>query len=462
MHRQTRLLNTEELRMSDLEGRRVGIWGFGREGRAALTAISSRLRSARVRVYTPDPQKEVDEVARSSAEFVSGLDPVGLLRNCEVVIRSPGVSIHRPEIADLRDAGVILTTGTNLWFAERKDSVPVVVVTGTKGKTTTASLVTHLAREAGTNVQLAGNVGKALLSLIGERPPQLYVVELSSFQIADLMATPTVAIVLNLYREHMDWHLTEEQYYEDKLRIVGRSDEVVPVLNAQDARLRSLGVGKHRTRWFGNAHGTDIRDGYFVDRHATKLARRSDLPLSGAHNALNACAALEALAVVELDRGDIGAALRTFRPPPHRLEVVSRAQKRLWINDSISTTPESTIAAIRSFPDQHVTVIVGGFERQQDYGKLAAALVDRGDCVAVVALPETGARVIDSLTHVSCGSKVVAHMASDLGEAVLLASRLTPPGGVVLLSPAAPSFGVYRNFEQRGAHFRELVAEVVG
>lgn len=462
MNRQTRPLNVEELRVSDLEGRRVGIWGFGREGRAALAAISSRLRSARIRVYTPDPQNNVDETARSRAEFVSGLDPVGLLRNCEVVVRSPGVSIHRREIADLRDAGVILTTGTNLWFTELEDRVPVIVVTGTKGKTTTASLVTHLAREAGIDVQLAGNVGKPLVSLVGDRPPQLYVVELSSFQIADLVAAPTVAVVLNLYREHMDWHLTEKQYYEDKLRIVGQSDEVVPVLNAQDARLRHSGARPHKTRWFGNAHGTDIRDGYFIDRHGTKLASRSDLPLSGQHNALNACAALEALAVVGMNRGDIGAALRTFRPPPHRLEVVSRAQKRLWINDSISTTPESTIAAIRSFPGRHVTVIVGGFDRQQNYAKLAQALVNHGESVAVVALPETGAGVIDSLTRVYCGARVVAHMASDLGDGVRLALQLTPPGGVVLLSPAAPSFGAYRNFEQRGAHFRELVAEVAG
>jgi UDP-N-acetylmuramoyl-L-alanine---L-glutamate ligase len=271
------------------------------------------------------PSDVLDTLRAPAARLVSGADVVAALAECEVVVRSPGVSIHRPEMLALGEAGVLVTTATSLWLCERGGG-GVIGVTGTKGKSTTAALVSHLARAAGKTVRLAGNIGVPALDLLDAERAQVTVVELSSFHIADLRMGPEVALVTNLFREHADWHGSEEIYRAEKLRILELAGVRVGVINARDARLMgdvaasAAGArpeGPIETRVFGAPGGWDVLDGGIALAGAL-VAAGCELPLRGEHNALNLCGALSALEALAIAPPPLPASLSGFAPLSHR------------------------------------------------------------------------------------------------------------------------------------------------
>ncbi len=212
------------MRFSELDGARVGVWGAGREIASFADQLARRLPSARIVVAAFDapPAGDVRETlrapARASVTRRRGARPRWPAATWSCA--HPACPIHRPELRAVREAGTPVTTATSLWLAERGGE-GVIGVTGTKGKSTTAALAAHLARAAGRRVQLAGNIGVPALDLLDEEPADVTVVELSSYQIADLQTGPEVALVTNLFREHTDWHGSEQAYRADKLRLLG-------------------------------------------------------------------------------------------------------------------------------------------------------------------------------------------------------------------------------------------------
>jgi UDP-N-acetylmuramoylalanine--D-glutamate ligase len=385
---------------------------------------------------------------------VGGEEIVTALARCDVVVRSPGVSIHRPEIAALKQSGVRVTTATALWLAERHGRA-VIGVTGTKGKSTTAALIAHLARAAGHTAHLAGNIGVPALELLDHPAGELAVVELSSYQLADLEVGPELAVFTNLFREHLDWHGSEQVYRADKLRILTLEGVRAVVLNALDPQLADAARGLPGVHLFGAPPGWQAEDAGVL--HDGRLELASDaLPLPGLHNALNLCAALTALEASGIDPPPLAAALADFRALPHRLERVLERDGVVWIDDSISTTPESTVAALASFPGRQIVLIAGGQDREQDYAPLGRELATRGVCV--IGVPSTGARVLAAARSAGVPSER-AIPADDLAAAVALARERARPGTAVLLSPAAPSYDRYRNFEERGERFQALLGE---
>ena len=455
------------VRFSELDGARIGVWGAGREIAAFADQLARRLPAAWIVVAACDaqpPSDVLDTLRAPAARVVSGADVVAALAECEVVVRSPGVSIHRPEMLALREAGVLVTTATSLWLCERGGG-GVIGVTGTKGKSTTAALVSHLARAAGKTAQLAGNIGVPALDLLDAERAQVTVVELSSFHIADLRMGPEVALVTNLFREHADWHGSEETYRAEKLRILELAGVRVGVINARDAQLMgdvaasAAGArpeGPIETRVFGAPAGWDVLDGGIALAGAL-VATGSELPLRGEHNALNLCGALTALEALAVALPPLPASLSGFAPLSHRLELVLERDGVLWVNDSISTTPESTLAALASFRGREIVLIGGGQDRGQDYAQLGAALA--AGATTVIGVPSTGARLLAAARDAGAPD-ARALAAADMLEAVTLARELARPGAVVLLSPAAPSYDHYRDFEQRGERFGELAARL--
>jgi UDP-N-acetylmuramoylalanine--D-glutamate ligase len=460
------------VRFSELEGTRIGVWGAGREVRSFAEQLARRLPSAQIAVAAFDepPSEDVRATLRAPAARIvtvsgdghgGGDDVLAALSACEVVVRSPGVSIHRPELLELRAAWVPVTTATALWLAERGGE-GVIGVTGTKGKSTTAALVSHLARAAGRTAHLAGNIGVPALDLLDAEPAEVTVVELSSYQTADLEIGPQVALVTNLFREHTDWHGSEAAYRAEKLRLLGLAGVRVGVINARDALLvEATATGGSGTdvrgsaiamRRFGAADGWDVAEGAIM--HAgTLVAGISELPLRGEHNALNVCGALTALEAFGLVPPPLLESLRGFQSLAHRLEPVAERDGVLWVDDSISTTPESTLAALASFPGREIVLIGGGQDRGQDYAELGRVLADSG--ARVIGVPSTGARLIASARD--AGAPATRAMpAADLQEAVALARTLARPDSVVLLSPAAPSYDNYRDFQERGRRFCAL------
>ncbi|MFN7552558.1 MAG: Mur ligase family protein, partial [Pseudomonadota bacterium] len=207
------------MRLAELEGRRVAIWGAGREGRAAWRWLADRL-PLRPAVVCPAAEAETARAFAVGAEVIAGEAGVEALRGFDVVVKSPGISPYRSPAPEAEAAGVRFTSGTALWFAAHPGA-RTIAITGTKGKSSTTAMVAHLLRAAGRSVVLAGNIGLPLLEAPDAAVPDWWVMEVSSFQARDLGGVPEIAAVLNLHPEHLDWHGTVECYYRDKMRLLG-------------------------------------------------------------------------------------------------------------------------------------------------------------------------------------------------------------------------------------------------
>jgi UDP-N-acetylmuramoyl-L-alanine---L-glutamate ligase len=384
--------------------------------------------------------------------MATGAEIVPALAACDLVVRSPGVSAHRSELQELRSREVPITTATALWLAEIAGA-GVIGVTGTKGKSTTSTLAVHLIRAAGLTAELAGNIGVPALDLLDRPPAGVTVVELSSYQIADLEIGPEVAVVTNLHREHIDWHGSEERYYADKLRILGLAGVRATVLNGRDPRLLEAAGDAIGPSLYGVPEAWDVTaDGIAFAGRA--MARSDQLPLRGVHNALNLCATLTAGQAIGAPPAALPQALLGVSALPHRLEVVCERDGITWVDDSISTTPESTLAALASFPGCEIVLIAGGQDRDQDYAELGRMLAERR--AVVVGLPDTGSRLIAAVR--AAGAPVADLVeVEDMESAVGHARAVARAGTTVLLSPAAPSYNAYVNFEERAQHFRTLL-----
>ena len=368
-----------------------------------------------------------------------------------VVVKSPGISLYRDDVKKAAQNGVVFTSGTNLFmeYCAGLEKRPVLIgVTATKGKSTTSTLIAHLLNALGHKTALGGNIGKPVVSYAFEAQNYDFVVdEISSYQAADLKRGFDVCAVLNLYPEHIDWHLTHENYYRDKLNILRvRKDGQKAVLNAQNDRLRAMTQNEKDVVFYNDGAGVHLQDGMFYDGE-TPLFETGVLHLRGEHNLENACAALTVLKILGFDLKQTRAGLESFRALPHRLQPLGEKKGALFVNDSISTTPETAIAAMEAFAGKKIALIAGGYDRKQEYADLAAYIAKRGN-VTVVAVPSTGRRLAQAVRD--AGAK--AYEAADLPSAVDVAVCLD--ADVILLSPAAPSYDFYKNFEERGTLFK--------
>ncbi len=443
------------MRFSQLAGKRIAIWGYGREGRSTLAALRRHLPAPDLTVLddTPLPPEAASSLADGAVEAITGAGARAALARFDVVIKAPGISPYCREVEEARERGTAITSATRIWFAEHKGAT-TIAVTGTKGKSTTASLVHHLLTAAGVETELVGNIGRPMLDAL-ERRPRVWVMELSSYQTSDLDAAPTVAVLLNLFPEHLDWHGDAETYYRDKLRLFAPPAPRAAVLNRGDpitARLAERLVPD--PVYFNDPAGFHVAGGHLC-RGAEPLLVAGSIPLPGRHNLENACAALAAVEQVGVDAAACAGALASFRGLPHRLYPLGERGGVLYVDDSISTTPQSTLAAVASFPRRPVTVLLGGLDRGLDYSVLAERLVAR-PVHAVLTVPQSGPRIAEAVRAARRAAGVrrprLEEVAS-LEEAVERARHLTPEGGVVLLSPAAPSYGLFEDFRQRGQVF---------
>ena len=423
------------MRFSELDGLAVGVWGAGLETRSFARLLRERLPRARIAVVVLEAPAEAPELT-DGATVVDAAHAAEALTACDILVRSPGVSIYRPELA-----GVPTATPTGLWLAEREGR-NVIGVTATKGKSTTAKLIAHLIGKTGREVLLGGNIGRPALDFLDD--DTLAVIELSSYQIADLPTGPEIAMAANVYSEHLQWHVTFDAYRADKLRLLNLPGVRRCVLNATSPEVMAAPRATDDVFLFGEAPGWHVAEGNRVVRGDETFG---PVPLFGPHNALNVCGALTALeaAGIALPPAD---ALSDFENLPHRMQVVHEAGGITWIDDSISTEPHAARFAVESFPGRPVILIGGGFDRGQDYAELGAFLAARD--VRVFALPTTGERLAAAVGE-------TATLVPDLRSAVAAARAAAKPGTVVLLSPAAPSFNTHKNFEARGDEFRALV-----
>ncbi len=444
------------------EGGRIALWGWGREGRAAYRAIRKRFPTLPLTLFCTAPEAaEVAALCDPALDAQAEVD-ADALAACRVVIKSPGISPLRPEAQAAIGQGTTFIGGTTLWCAQHAADDGLlsrtICVTGTKGKSTTSSLLAHLLRSGGHVTALAGNIGLPLLEL-DELPDAAFrVIELSSYQTGDLAvsgARPDVAVVLNIFPEHLDWHGSNERYVEDKLRLVTHARPRAAVLNAADPILSALSLPGSEVRRFGHAAGWHLR-GDRLFRGERGVMDTASLPLPGRHNRSNLCAVLTAIEALGLDAGALARHAATFRPLPHRLQVLGTRGDITYVNDSISTTPHASLAALDCFHQQRVAILVGGHDRGLEWDGFADALGKSVSPAAIITMGQNGPRIHERLAADASQAGIALSAAADLAEAMEQASSALAGEGVMLLSPGAPSFGAYHDYVERGRHFAAL------
>ncbi len=449
----------EHLRIADLSGRRVALWGWGGEGRAAYRAVRARLPELPLTLFCNAIEADA---AMAPGDALLSIDTAvdgERLARFDIVVKSPGISPNKPEAVFAAQRGTRFIGGTALWFAEHaqdRTMARTFCVTGTKGKSTTTALLAHLLRAAGLRAALAGNIGVPLLELL-DAQTDAWAIELSSYQTRDVAASgvrPQIAIVTNLHPEHLDWHGSAQRYYADKLALVTAACPRFVVLNASDPLLAKLQLPDSEIRWYANAQGWHLR-GDALYRGNDFVMDASKLPLPGQHNRSNLCAVLTALEAFGLDARALAPRAASFHPLPHRLQPLGERDGLLYVNDSISTTPMATRAALALYADRPVAVLVGGHDRGLPWDEFAESLRVHAPS-AVITMGQNGPRIHDLLAPLAqdCGFALAA--ADDLEDAVAKARMALRGRGVILLSPGAPSFGPYRNYVERGRHFAQL------
>jgi UDP-N-acetylmuramoylalanine--D-glutamate ligase len=445
------------VRISQLEGRRVALWGWGREGRAAHALLRSRLPSLPLTLFCSQAEA-VQAAALGDGLLIARTDISGeALGGFEVVIKSPGISPYSAEAVQAQARGARLLGGTALWFGEHPEA-RTVCVTGTKGKSTTTALLAHLLRGGGHRTALAGNIGLPLLEVMDPQPaPQLWAIELSSYQtgdVADSGVHPEVAVVLNLFPEHLDWHGSQQRYIQDKLALVSRAHPRIAVLNAADPLLFKLELPHSRIVWFNHAQGWHLRGDVLYRGDAEVFDTRA-VPLPGRHNRGNLCAALAAIEALGFDASALAPATLTFQPLPNRLQTLGTRNGISYVNDSISTTPHATLAALECFAGQRIALLVGGHDRGLDWRAFADAMREHAP-LGIVTMGANGPRIHALLQEVAGQGGFALSSAPDLASAMQQAEAMLGGQGVVLLSPGAPSFGMYRDYVERGKEFARI------
>ena len=467
-----------KLSWSDLAGTRAGIWGLGREGHANLRKLLAL--GAEPVLVDDRPSGPVD--GRPVLATADG--GLAALQRCDVVVKTPGLSRYRPEVARLSVAGIPVVGGLGLWLAEA-DLRRVLCVTGTKGKSTTSSLTGHLLTGLGYRCMVGGNIGAVPYDPGNAGDFDFWVIEVSSYQATDLPCSPPVVAVTSLHPDHLDWHGGVEQYYRDKLSACSQPGAELTVANGDSALLREhAGLLGPRIDWVSEH---DDPDATWMD----------PLGLPGRHNRRNALIARRCLAALGVPGAAETTALRAaavgYQSLPSRLTPVGTVGGVSFVDDSLSTNVLPTLAALDAFPGRRIALIVGGHDRGIDYAPLAAGIVAREAPTYVLTLPDSGPRIRTHLEvapeaaplapgqrhetgnsvrsdAVKPGFQSVTEAASapqtgfagvtdcpDLATAVAAGYRWAQPDGIVLLSPAAPSFGAFKDYRDRAEAFAREV-----
>jgi UDP-N-acetylmuramoylalanine--D-glutamate ligase len=416
---------------SELAGSRVLVVGLARSGVAAADVLVRE--GASVVGYDRNESLEAGRLAELGVELNLGREEERLLQGIELVVKSPGVPGETMLVQGARARGIPVWSEIEL--GARLLSNPILGVTGTNGKTTTSELLGAVFRAAGRPVEVAGNVGRPLTSLVGSVADDAWIVcELSSFQLEDVETLePKVGVLLNLEPDHLDRHGSLDAYAETKLRMFERQ-------TADDTAVVPRG--------FGAIPGAAQRVEFAVD---DELPAETLIP--GPHNRENAAAATAAARAARIDDDAIADALRTFEGVPHRIELVRELHGVRYVNDSKGTNVAAALRALASFPESHLHVILGGLGKNEPYEPLAAAFKD-GDAGYVIGTSgEEIARALEA-------AGVPVTRSGTLDAALAASVAAAEPSDVVILSPACASFDQFRDFEARGDAFRALVQEL--
>ncbi|MBO4678319.1 MAG: UDP-N-acetylmuramoyl-L-alanine--D-glutamate ligase [Lachnospiraceae bacterium] len=418
------------------EDKDVCILGYGREGQSSLKRI---LEAGTYRSLTVCDKRDVSAELPAGIECVSGDGYQDSLDDFDVVFKTPGVVLNK----EIFKYDCEITSEAEIFIEAYRDRI--VGITGTKGKSTTSSLMYHVLKEAGLNVVFAGNIGIPVFDIADEiGPDTIVVIELSCHQLEYLKTSPHKAVLLNVYEDHLDHYGTREKYGLAKKNIY-RHQKAEDFLFTLPEVTDEWGEAPSKTV-FVSADDCPVKS--FDDY--------SEIKLKGAHNLLNAAFVYDVVKDLGVSEETFIKALQTFEPLPHRLEYAGTYKGIDFYDDSISTTVKSAVSAVESIKNSAV-LLAGGMERGIEYGELVE-YVSKSKLKYLICMYSSGKRIYEmyeALDKSEDAPKAV--LVNDLEEAVAVSFDVSKPGDAVLLSPAAASYGYFKNFEERGDIFKNLI-----
>jgi len=454
------------MQLADLKNKRIGILGFGIEGQA----VANYLQASGVAFEILDQNPELDLGTFKTAPSYLGPDYLQHIQGFEVLFRSPGIRFF-PELVAARNKGCTVTSQIKFFF----DNCPakIIAVSGTKGKGTTCTLLYEMLKQAGMPVYLGGNVGTGVLDLLGQLQPTDWVIlELSSFQLQDLEKSPHIAVVLMVTSEHLDYHLSREEYVLAKTSLTRyQKSGDFAIINWDYEGSRHIGeLGAARKYYVHTLPEVpaDFKDGIVAEQKSGKISfisagraseflNAGEVQLAGYHNIQNICAASLAAKIVGVDPELIKKVAQEFPGYEHRLEYVCERGGIKFYNDSSGSTPESCIAAVRAFDAPEIAVI-GGFDKEGDYPALARELARQENLKAAILIGQIASKVELSLRANNFRGKILTG-AKDLTEVFGQIRGIAEKGDIVLLAPATSSFDWFKNYRERGDLFKKLARE---
>lgn len=431
---------------TDFNNKSVVVLGAGVEGIDAAAFLYATFPNARIQIA--DKQERTCTIPNIKTLF--GANYPTSLREWDIVVVSPGVEPNEPLLATAQ----YMTTATNIFFERCKGTI--IGVTGSKGKSTTSALIHTILTQAGHSSHLVGNIGTPALGTLREQntPDDIFVYELSSYQTRLLQRGPDIAVITSLFPDHMSYHGSVEQYYADKLRITStQTPEQHLCFNAANNELNARVAHSPAT-----PHPWPSEQGAHIQNNRITIGGQevlsvNDLPLVGEHNVSNVLGAVTATTLLGCTTEHIRSALKSFKPLPYRLEPIATVNGVTFINDSLSTTPESTMAAIHAMPNTG-TLLLGGEDRGYDFTALGHLIAEK-KIPNVILFPHTG-NAIEQAIRAAGHTPNILHTSS-MKEAVAFAALHGAPGTTCVLSCASPSFSVFKDYKDRGDQFRAAI-----
>lgn len=426
------------MHIKDVSGKNVCILGFGREGQATLAALERYAPGANITIADRNAELKVPAIhtAKLGESWLDALD------HFDVIIKSPGIP-PQPQFDAVQNT---ITSATQIFF----DSVvptgaTVIGVTGSKGKSTTSSLIYAILKAGGKNAFLVGNIGVPAITYIAQATPETYFVyEMSSYQLMDTFVSPSIAVVTSFFPEHLDYHGSLEAYMDAKKHIARFQTEHDKIFfNAQ---------------WAGAAEIARVSKGQRIPYLQSECPVDLDeIQLIGEHNLANITAAIKVGSLLQIPEDIMLKAVKSFKGLPHRLESLGVHDGIEWVNDSISTTPQSAMAALDALSGKVGSMILGGQDRGYDFQELAEKIVQHPTIKHIILMPDSGATIGKTIEKTQHAQLPTLWNAADMKEAVKIAREQTPKTFICLLSPASPSYGHFKNFEDRGEQFKKEI-----
>ena len=446
----------------DLDGKRVLVVGLARTG--LVSALFSAAYGAKVTATDERPIPEVAEAAEKLRVAgvkleLGGFVPQTFLEQ-DLIVVSPGVPAKIEPLENARAKGIPVWSEIELAWRFLRGKL--VAITGSNGKTTTTSLVAHILKTSNVPTLIGGNIGTPLLALVETSvDTSVTVAEISSFQLETIDSfRPEIGVLLNLTPDHLDRHITFEEYAGAKMRMFeNQLEKDIALLNADDPEVTKRMPAKPKIFWFSRqkrvATGAFLRDDQIIFRHEgseVELARLADIQLRGQHNVENVLASCAAAYLAGAVPAAIAAGVKSFRGVEHRLEFVAELSGVQYYNDSKATNVDAAVKAVEAFPGPLV-VILGGRDKGSPYAPLRELLHERARLALLIG--ESAEKIAADL-----GDAVAFENAGTLQQALHIAARHVQPGDTVLLAPACSSFDQFENYEHRGRVFKELVTQM--